>query len=355
MDDGRAAIASARPAFSVGGQEQPKLDSGLLRLVCGETEAGLAHCEAEFGNWGDKDGRTGFLWFDRVTLEFGKDFVVKIGSTPLFDGRIMALEARFPPQAAPTLVVRAEDRLQDLRMTRRTRVFERQSEADIARQIANDHGLTPQIDISGSAQDVTVQLNQSDLAFLRSCAFAADGELWLEGRTLHAGKRGARTDSQLELVHGARLRSFSVCADLAHQRTAVRCTGWNVASKQAIAAEATASAVSSEASGGMSGPDVLQQAVGARKDTFAHAVPFDDGAARGWAEAHLRATARRFLRGRGLSDADARIRVGRKLKLEGLGSLFSGTYGVVEACHRFDLGQGLWTEFVVERPFIGNP
>lgn len=355
MDDGRSAIASARPAFTVAGEDQPKLDSGLLRLACGETEAGLAHCEAEFGNWGDKDGHTGFLWFDRSKLEFGKDFVVKIGSTTIFDGRVMALEARFPPQAPPTLVVRAEDRLQDLRMTRRTRVFERLSEADIARQIANDHGLTPQIDISGSAQDVTVQLNQSDLAFLRSRVLAADGELWLEGKTLHAGKRGSRTDSQLELVHGARLRSFTVSADLAHQRTAVRCTGWDVASKQAISAEATASAISSEASGGTSGPDVLQQALGARKDNFAHAVPFDDGAARGWAEAHLRACARRFLRGRGVADADARIRVGRKLKLEGLGPLFSGMYGVVEACHRFDLAQGLWTDFVVERAWIGNP
>ena len=355
MDDGRSAIASARPAFTVAGEDQPRLDAGLLRLACGETEAGLAHCEAEFGNWGEKDGHTGFLWFDRSKLEFGKDFVVKIGSSTIFDGRVMALEAHFPPQAPPTLVVRAEDRLQDLRMKRRTRVFERLSEADMARQIANDHGLTPQIDISGNAQDVTVQLNQSDLAFLRSRVFAADGELWLEGKTLHAGQRGSRTDSQLELVHGARLRSFSVCADLAHQRTEIRCTGWDVAGKQAISAEATASAISSEASGGTSGPDVLQQALGARKDCFAHAVPLDAGGARGWAEAHLRATARRFLRGRGVADADARIRVGRKLKLEGLGPLFSGMYGVVEACHRFDLAQGLWTEFVVERAWIGNP
>ena len=134
----------------------------------------------------------------------------------------------------------------------------------------------------------------------------------------------------------------------------MKCTGWDVASKQAIAAEATASAIASEAGGGTSGPDVLQQALGARKDTCAHAVPFDEGAARAWAEAHLRASARRFLRGRGVADADARIRAGRKLKLEGLGPLFSGSYGVVEACHRFDLAQGLWTEFVVERPWLGR-
>ncbi|MBC5783430.1 phage late control D family protein [Ramlibacter sp. USB13] len=355
MDDGRAAIASARPAFTVGGEDRPKLDSGLLRLACGETEAGLAHCEAEFGNWGDAQGGTGFLWFDRATLDFGKDFVVKIGGTTVFDGRIMALEARFPPQAPPTIVVRAEDRLQDLRMTRRTRVFDQVSDADLVQQLANDHGLTPQVDLAGGTHKVLAQVNQSDLALLRSRVFANDGELWLEGKTLHAAKRASRTDAQLELVHGARLRKMEVCADLAHQRTAVRCTGWDVSSKQAVSESAGSSAIASEASGGTSGPQLLQQALGEREDVFAHAVPFDSGAARDWAEAHLRACARRFVRGRGMADADARIRVGRRITLQGLGPLFSGAYGVVEACHRFDLAQGLWTEFVVERPWIGNP
>ena len=355
MDDGRNAIASARPAFSVGGQDQPKLDSGLLRLACGETEAGLAHCEAEFGNWGDAQGTTGFLWFDRRTLDFGKDFVVRIGGATVFDGRIMALEARFPPQSPPTLVVRAEDRLQDLRMTRRTRVFDQASDADVVRQIANDHGLTPQIDLAGGTHKLVAQVNQSDLALVRSRVFANDGELWLEGRTLHAAKRASRTDAQLDLVHGARLRRMEVCADLAHQRTAVSCTGWDVAGKQAIRETADNAAISPESGGGTSGVQLLQQAIGERKDSFAHAVPFDSGAARDWAEAHLRATARRFVRGRGVADADARIRVGRRITLQGLGPLFSGAYGVVDACHRFDLAQGLWTEFVVERPWIGNP
>ncbi len=348
------ALASARPAFAVAGRDEPKLDAGLLRLVCGETEAGLAHCEAEFSNWGEHDGATGFTWFDRRTLDFGRDFVVRIGAASVFDGRVMALEARFPAMAPPTLVVRAEDRLQDLRMTRRTRCFERASDADILRQIARDHGLTPDVTLGGAAQTVVTQINQSDLAFARGRALAADGDLWLEGRTLHALGRASRTGARLELVHGARLRRFEVSADLAHQRTAVVCTGWDVAGKRTIAAEAGEGAIAAEARDGTSGPATLRQALGDRRDTVAHTVPFDDGAARGWAEAHLRATARRFLRGRGVADADARIHVGRRIDLQGLGPLFSGSYDVVEVCHRFDAAHGLWTEFVVERPWIGR-
>ncbi len=354
MDSDRAALASARPGFAVSGNDESRLDAALLRLVVGSAADGVRHCEAEFSNWGEHQGSTGFIWFDRDLLEFGKDFLVRIGSATVFDGRIMALEGRFPESAPPTVVVRAEDRLQDLRMTRRTRVFESVSDGDIVNQLANDHGLQADVNLSGPTHTVLVQVNQSDLAFLRSRALAADADVWLEGKTLHAASRASRDDSRLELVHGARLRRFSVLADLAHQRTAVVCGGWDVASKEAVASEATASAVSSETGEGTSGPDVLQQALGERKDTIAHAVPFDDGDGRALAEAHLRALARRFLRGRGVADADARLQVGKQVTLSGLGPLFSGKYDVVEVSHRFDAGHGLWTEFVVERPWLGR-
>ncbi|MDM0001813.1 hypothetical protein QTI24_24610 [Variovorax sp. J22P240] len=354
MDDARSAIASARPGFDVAGTAEPRLDAALIRLVCTENEAGLSHCEAEFSNWGDHQGATGFTWFDRATLEFGRDFAVRIGSATVFEGRVMAIEGRFPAMAPPTVVIRAEDRLQDLRMTRRTRAFERVSDADIVRRIASDHGLTAETDLAGPASTIVTQINQSDLAFLRTRALLADADVWLEAKTLHVPQRASRTDAGLELVHGARLRHFEVAADLAHQRTAVVCGGWDVGAKTAIAAQATDSAIAGETSTGISGPAVLKQVLGERKDTVAHCVPLDEVAARGIAEAHLRSMARRFVRGRGVADADARLHVGRHVKLSGLGALFSGNYGVVETCHRFDAAVGLRTEFVVERPWIGS-
>jgi phage protein D len=354
MDSDSAALSSSRPGFAVAGTDQPRLDSALLRLLVGDSIDGVSHCEAEFSNWGEHQGGTGFTWFDRSTLDFGKDFVVRIGSASVFDGRIMALEGRFPASAPPTIVVRAEDRLQDLRMTRRSRTFEQLSDSDVIQQIANDHGLQSSVNLSGPTHSVLAQINQSDLAFLRARSLAADADVWLEGTTLHAQARAARSDPHLELVHGARLHQFKVCADLAHQRTAVVCAGWDVAAKQGLAVRADASAIASEASDGVSGPDTLQQALGARVDTVAHSVPFDSGASQALAEAHLRALARRFLRGRGVADADARLRAGKRVTLKGLGPLFSGQYDVVEVSHRFDAAHGLWTDFVVERPWLGR-
>src|SRR5262245_19470061 len=123
MSDPSTGIATARPAFSVGGEDRAFLAAALLGLVVHETVAGLFRCEATFGNWGNRDGHAEFLYFGRDVLEFGKDFVVKVGDTTIFDGRITALEAYFPEGRPPEIVVLAEDRFQDLRMTRRSRTF----------------------------------------------------------------------------------------------------------------------------------------------------------------------------------------------------------------------------------------
>ena len=356
MDADRQALSAARPSIVVDGQAQVKLSSGLLRMTLEDTENAIAAATLEFGNWGATPrGNPGFLWFDRSLLDFGKAVEVKLGDEKLFEGRISALDGRFPTQAPPTLVVRAEDRLQDLRMTRRSRLFTQSTLSDIARRVAQDHGLTLDGSFSGATLAVAAQVNQSDLAFLRGLALREDADLWVEGTTLKLAARGSRTSSGLTLTWGARLHAFDVSADLAHQRTAVVVGGWDVAGKQALSGRAEAGVLSGEVGQGDSGPAVLQQAFGERVDTLAHQVAFDAGSARAFAEAHLRTLGRRFVRGHGTADLDARLRVGRRVQLDGLGPLFSGEYSVVAVRHRFDNAAGARTEFTAERPALGRP
>lgn len=350
------AIRPARPGFVVDGQAQPRLDSSLLRLALAESAEGLASCELEFGNWGvGSQGQLGFLWFDKQLLDFGKTLALKLRSDTLFEGRIMAIEGRFPQAAPPTLVLRVDDKLQDLRMTRRTRCFEAISDADLVQRIASDHGLQTDINLPGPTWPLVVQANESDLAFLRRRARVADADLMLIDGKLSAHARGARRTPPLRLTQGAALRRFTVAADLAHQRTALSCAGWDVTSKQAVAVQATSSAVAAEAGSGDSGPQLLQSALGERKDLVGHRVPFDEAGARAEAEAHLRTLARRFLRGHGETEADARLRAGGTVELAGLGPLFDGAYGVTHTLLRFDSAEGLRMEFGVERAWLGRP
>lgn len=344
-------IFSARPTFSVDDQDNAEMAAGLLSLLIEETTAGLYRCEALFGNW----GANGFLYFDRRTLDFGKLFQVKIGHNTLFDGRVTGIEARFPEGGPPQITVLAEDRLQDLRMTRRTRTFSDVRDDDVFSQIASEHGLQSQTSLRGPTYKVLAQSNQSDLAFLRDRARAVGAEVWIDGNTLHAAPRSDRVSGQaVELVLGARLRDFSVLADLAGQRTSVTVGGWDVSGKSAQTAEATESAISSELEDGQSGPRILSASFGARKEALVHGVPLSAAEAQSQAESAFRLLARRFVVGRGTAQTDARLRVGNSIALKGLGPLFGGKYYLSEVRHLFDGVKGIRTEFTAERAWLGT-
>ncbi len=348
-----AAVKVARPAISVGGQDQPSLAEGLLSLLVVESTQGLYRCEATIGNWGNAAGGVDFLYFDRKLLEFGKELAVKLGSDTVFSGRIMGLEAQFPEGRAPEMTVLAEDRLQDLRMTRRTRTFTDVSDADVMRQVANDHNLTPAIDVSGPTHKVLAQVNQSDLAFLRERARAVDAEVWIDAKTLHAAAHASRNGGTFKMNYKKELREFSVLSDLATQRTSVTVAGWDVAAKDAIRHDATDAVLGSELGNDASGASILK-GLASRTEALAHTVPLTSEEAQARAEAVFKMMARRFVTGRGVAEADKRLRVGSSVDLQGIGPLFSGKYYLSEVRLYFDGARGIRTEFTAERPGLGR-
>ncbi|HKG94972.1 MAG TPA: contractile injection system protein, VgrG/Pvc8 family [Gemmatimonadaceae bacterium] len=354
MGTSSSAFVASAPTINVAGEDKPELSAQLLELTVREDTLGLYRCEAEFGNWGTVNGRVGFRYFDRALLDFGKGFKVTLGSTVLFDGRVMGLRGAFPEGAPPRILVLADDRLQDLRMTRRTRTFADQSDSQVMQAIASDHSLTADVSVSGPTHKVLAQVNQSDLAFLRERARAVDAEVWVEGSTLHAKSRGSRSTGTVQLTWQNQLREFAVTADLAAQRTEVAVSGWDVAGKGAIKAQATSSAISSELNGDTSGVSILQ-GIAARKENLAHPVPVTANEGQAAADAFFRMSARRFVTGRGVAEASAGLRVGARVELKELGPLFSGKYTVTAVRHRFDTAHGVRTEFEVERPGIGQP
>jgi phage protein D len=350
------AVRSARPTIAVDGKTLASLADGLLSMRISETVDGLFHCELSIGNWGPSGGGGGvdFLYFDRKTLDFGKSLEIGFAGEAVFRGRVTGLEADFPEGAPPVITVLAEDRLQDLRMTRRTRTFDNASDADVFKRIAGEHGLSTDIQLDGPTHRVLAQLNQSDLAFMRERARSLDAELWVNDRKLLTRAHGDRNAGSIDLAYGNGLREFVALADLAHQRTAVDVTGWDVAGKSALKERADASLLGAELKGGVSGPSVLSSALGDRREVVVDAVPTTSSEARARAQALLKRRARRFLTGHGIAEPNPGIRVGAYAKLSGLGALFTGEYYIVSTRHVFDGLSGMRTEFRAERPGMGK-
>jgi phage protein D len=347
-----------RPQIAVDGAPADSLTASALSLLVEETTEGLFRCELCCYNYGLRRGGTGYLFFDRGAVEFGKELRVTLGppelAAPVFTGRISGIEAEYPQEGGGRVVILAEDGLQALRMTRRTRVFTDVSDADLFQQIAGEHGLTPQVDVSGPTYAAVAQLNQSDLAFLRERARCAGAELWVDGTTLHAKARPDRGAGTVDLEYGANLIAFSVRADLAEQCTELGVAGWDVAAKEAIEETADDSVLGAELGGDSSGASVLRASLGERKERLVHTVPLSSAEARTYAQAAFRARARRFVTGSGLADGDPRIRVGAVVNLSDLGGLFDGRYFVVRARHSYDDAEGYRTEFDVERAGLGQ-
>ena len=354
MAEETTGLKEARPTIVVDNEVNGPLGGGILTMMIVENTNGLYRCEAKFGNWGEVNSTTDFLYFDRRVLDFGKDFEIRIGADSIFKGKIMGLEGVFPEGQSPEISVLAEDRFQDLRMTRRTRTFTDVSDADVIRQIATDHGLTPEVDVPGPTYKVLAQVNQSDLAFVRDRARSVDAEVWMSGNTLHAKAHTDRNGDELQMTYGNQLREFTVLADLAMQRTSVAVNGWNISNKAAMQFEATDSAISSELNGDTSGVSILQSALGERKEALAHTVPLNDQEAQHEAEAFFRMSARRFVVGQGVAETNKSLRAGSQLDLQGLGPLFNGKYYVAEVKHLFDSTKGMRSEFRSERVGIGS-
>ncbi|MEL7124636.1 MAG: contractile injection system protein, VgrG/Pvc8 family [Pseudomonadota bacterium] len=346
-------LYSARPTLTLDGQERGDLREALLTLAVTETWEGLAHAEVAFGAWGTAAGEPGLLYMDRSEFDFGQTFEIAMGeasaSQSIFKGRITGIEGRFPAARPPQMSVLAEDPLQDLRMIRRSRVFEDIDDAGIFERVASDHGLTPNIDVSGPQHRAIAQLNQSDLAFLRSRARAVDAELWVTDGTLNVQARARRETDRIELTYGRGLHEFSVLADLSHQRTAMRIGGWDVAAAEAMDVTAGAEVVTSDPGAGPSGPDLLAAQFGDRIEAEVHHAMASIDEAQTCANARMAQIARQFITGRGTAEGDGRIRVGTILTLRGIGAMFDGDYYVTETCHEMDDTAGYRTQFTVER------
>lgn len=347
-------LYSARPTIAIDGQDDARLGAGTLAMSVHEDVFGLYRCELTIGNWGTLGNNLDFLFFDRSLIDFGKQLSIQIGNGDaggeVFNGFVTGIEGRFVESRPPELLLLAEDKLQDLRMVRRSRTFEDVTLDDVVDTIAGDHGLSADIDIDSPQYRVLAQLNQSDLAFLQERARLIDAEVSITDGELSVQSRRRRRVEEVTFRYKQRLHEFSVNADLAHQRTHLAVGGFDVAGKNALDVEVDQSIMQSEIGNGRSGGGILEEAFGRRRETISHLTPVNEEETRSLAESHYRRISRRFLTGQGIAEGDVRLRAGAAVTLEGLGPWFNGEYYVTEAMHSFTPAHGFSTHFSVERP-----
>ena len=252
-------------------------------------------------------------------LRKGVEVSVGPASASVFTGRISGIELAMQQGRDPEVRVFAEDKLMDLRMTRR---FRRPTRTRRRRPRRADRRT------AWTARAVMPHAKPSDRAAMERdrSRVPARARTRRRGRlarrsTLHIATRDRRrqTAQRITLIQGNDLLAVEIRADLAEQRTARHVGGYDETGKDGIDEEAPRSLTPGEAGGGRNGPEMLNRRFRRSRELprARRAVRRRRGAR--WSHAALLPRGRRFVTARGITLGTPELRVGSWSNCSGWG------------------------------------
>ena len=296
-------------------------------------------------------------WSDAELFRLGHRVHVKLGYVDslvsMLLGPITTLSPEFVPDGAPTLTVRAMDRLVVLRDSRppETEVtYKKKKDWEIAQAVADRHQLRFEHDKDDDTpvHELVVQRNIDDLAFLMERAARIDCKVFVKtdpdtgDDVLHFGKPTDGRDgtpARTYVLAWGNLRNnsgvspslieFKPSISASDQVQSVTVRGWDTKDKKAISVTAVpASTPGVTGSGDATGPAAAKR-VGdsdARKAIVVNAPVATEEEARRLAEALLAERAYAFLIATGKAIGLPDLRPSDNIEIHGVGKRFSGTY-----------------------------
>lgn len=356
----RTALYAARPTLRVDGRRCTLADELLLAVSAHEQRDGLAWAEFRFANVSRSTDR-GIGWAFETPQDspmgLGAALSLSMGDeaapTEIFQGVVSGLEAVFGPDHPPELIVLAEDPLQKARMKRRTRTYSDTTLGTLVETLAADMGLQARVSGLDHPIGIQVQINETNLGFLRRLLQRYDAWFRVCGGELHAAAWGDTPEREITLELHSRLLRVRLLADLAHQVSAITHNGWDAVQGAPIRVESDESIPSGPGSG-RTGREILEETFGPRTEHAGALLAADEREARALVQAVHMGRARRFVVAEGCAQGHPELRVGSRVRLVGVGPRFENTYTITRTCHRFDVENGYETDFEAEGAYFGG-
>ncbi|HEY4348499.1 MAG TPA: VgrG-related protein [Gaiellaceae bacterium] len=286
---------------------------------------------------------------DTFPLQIGSEIEVLLAGieatslTSVFKGMVVSLEPEFGASGT-ILGVRAYDGSHTLHQTKKAETYQNMTAADIARKVAKNGGIdVGTIDDAGPAHDFVQQNNETDWEFLWRLAGRIDFEVLVVDHKLIFRKAGPPAGTQdITLKWGDNLISFKPRVTAVQQVDKVTVRARNPASKQPF--EATENVTEPASQIGISRSSAASSLKGGTM-VVADRPVLSQEEAQDLAKSYANHVGSAYLEAEGSCKGNPLIKAGSKVKIDGVGTKFGGTYVVSSCVQLFQGSHGYKTLF----------
>jgi phage protein D len=286
---------------------------------------------------------------DSHPLQLGKDLEIKVAATGdrattrIFKGQIAAVEPEFTAKGC-VISIRAYDKAHKLNRERKTRTFQQMSASDMVRKIANESGLTPKVTSTSVVHEFFQQSNETDWDFAWRVALMHDYEVVVDDSTLEFRPANGGGATAVTLKWQDSLISFRPRMSGVQQPKTVNVRAWDPKAKQVVNGSASSGVTTSAA--GVTRAKVSSD-LGGGTTAVTDRVAANNGEANAIAKSTLDRLADAFYEADGVAFGSPKIKAGAKVKVEGVGQKFGGTFTVTSSTHSYRGTTGYQTSFQI--------
>jgi len=272
----------------------------------------------------------------------------------MLKGFVTSVSTSFPASGLPQITVGGFDLSYCMTKGKDSRFWSDTKDSDAVAEVANEYGLTAEVEDTRVKHPTIQKSTESDQQFLEKLAERNGFELFTFDQTLYfqrpasVRKTGPKGEPVVTLEWGKGLLSFTPEINISEQVTSVEVRGWNVATKAEIVGRAGKGKEPRRDGSRRSGAEALQTCCGDKEAPLRIRVPvFSQQEANQWAEAILKKRSEMFVQGSGESIGLPELKAHENIELLGLGREFSKTYYVEQTTHTINTS-GYRTTFKIK-------
>lgn len=291
-----------------------------------------------------------FALFDAATFTLGDRVVIAMRAegdpVQITAGEVTGVALEQGAAGRHELVVSGFDVAHRLAQAPKRRSFQRMSDADIARLVAQEYSLEPDVDGAPEVLDHVLQSNETDLSFLRRRADRIGFDCWVTAQTLHFKRKPSGVGEPPALRWGENLLRFDVRFSATERCDEVVTRGWDPLGKRSVLGHARDGDLGTDA------PAAAQLAGAARTafgtvQRYATGFPVGDQAeADAFARSLMLHASGEQVFARGEATGDPLIGAGMEVKVERVGTRLTGRYRTTSVTHVFGSQRPYVTRFV---------